>query len=291
MELNLEQIPRVKNISKAAFLKNYFKPQKPVVIENLIEDWPAYTKWSLDYIEELAGDKEVPLFGNRPISSEYKFNEPHARMKMKEYIQLLKSGSTGYRIFLYNILKEVPALQNDFKYPDIGLKLLKKLPFLFFGGENSKVFMHYDIDYANILHFHFEGEKQCILFPPSETRYLYKIPHALISHEGIDFENPDFEKWPALAQAKGYIANLKHGEVLYMPEGYWHQMTYITPGFSMSIRSVPKQFSNLSKAVYNLVVMRHFDNFMRKIRGEKWMLYKNSKAITKTHKKNNISLS
>ncbi|WP_459210046.1 cupin-like domain-containing protein [Aquimarina rhabdastrellae] len=290
MELNLEQIPRVKNISKATFLKNYFKPQKPVVIENLIEDWPAYTKWSLDYIEELAGDKEVPLFGNRPISSEYKFNEPHARMKMKEYIQLLKSGPTGYRIFLYNILKEVPALQNDFKYPDIGLKLLKKLPFLFFGGENSKVFMHYDIDYANILHFHFEGEKQCILFPPSETRYLYKIPHALISHEGIDFENPDFEKWPALAQAKGYIANLKHGEVLYMPEGYWHQMTYITPGFSMSIRSVPKQFSNLSKAVYNLVVMRHFDNFMRKIRGEKWMLYKNSKAITKTHKKNNISL-
>ena len=244
----------------------------------------------MDYIEELAGDKEVPLFGNRPISSEYKFNEPHARMKMKEYIQLLKSGPTGYRIFLYNILKEVPALQNDFKYPDIGLKLLKKLPFLFFGGENSKVFMHYDIDYANILHFHFEGEKQCILFPPSETRYLYKIPHALISHEGIDFENPDFEKWPALAQAKGYIANLKHGEVLYMPEGYWHQMTYITPGFSMSIRSVPKQFSNLSKAVYNLVVMRHFDNFMRKIRGEKWMLYKNSKAITKTHKKNNISL-
>ena len=290
MELNLEQIPRVKNISKAEFLKNYFKPQKPVVIENLIEDWPAYTKWSLDYIEELAGDKEVPLFGNRPISSEYKFNEPHARMKMKEYIQLLKSGPTGYRIFLYNILKEVPALQNDFKYPDIGLKLLKKLPFLFFGGENSKVFMHYDIDYANILHFHFEGEKQCILFPPSETRYLYKIPHALISHEGIDFENPDFEKWPALAQAKGYIANLKHGEVLYMPEGYWHQMTYLTPGFSMSIRSVPKQFSNLSKAVYNLVVMRHFDNFMRKIRGEKWMLYKNSKAITKTHKKNNISL-
>ncbi len=289
MELNLNEIPRVKNISKEEFLKKYFIPQKPVVIENLIEDWPAYQKWNLEYIDKLAGDREVPLFDDRPINSEYKFNEPHAKMKMKEYIHLLKSGPTNYRIFLYNILKEVPVLQDDFKYPEIGLKLLKKLPFLFFGGAKSKVFMHYDIDYANILHFHFSGEKQCILFPPSETKYLYKIPHALISHQGIDFLNPDLEKWPALRYAKGYITNLKHGEALYMPEGYWHQMTYLTPGFSMSIRAMPRSILNLNKAMYNLVVMRHFDNLMRKIRGEKWMLYKNKKAIKKTHKKNSIS--
>ncbi|GAA4273529.1 cupin-like domain-containing protein [Aquimarina gracilis] len=288
MGLNLEQIQRVPTITKEKFLREYVALQKPVVIEHLIEDWPAYQKWNLDYINELAGDKTVPLYDDRPITSERKFNEPHTSMKMSEYIDLLNEGSTNYRIFLYNLLKEVPKLQKDFRYPNIGLKFMKRLPFLFFGGSGSKVFMHYDIDFANIFHFHFHGEKQCILFPPSETKYLYKVPHALISHQEIDFTNPDIEKWPALKKAKGYITNLKHGETLYMPEGYWHQMTYLTPGFSMSIRSVPKKMSNFAKATYNVFFMRHFDNFMRKMRGQKWIEYKNTEAIRRTNKTNNV---
>ena len=75
MKMNLEQIPRIGKISKAEFQANYVQPQRPVVIEKLIEDWPAYKKWDLDYINEMAGDKTVPLYDDRPISSKYKFNE------------------------------------------------------------------------------------------------------------------------------------------------------------------------------------------------------------------------
>ncbi|HNU58629.1 MAG TPA: cupin-like domain-containing protein, partial [Aquaticitalea sp.] len=49
MALELKDIPRVKNITKEVFLRDYYKPQKPVVIERFIEDWPAFTKWNLDY--------------------------------------------------------------------------------------------------------------------------------------------------------------------------------------------------------------------------------------------------
>jgi len=289
-KLKLKQIPRVKRISKSDFLRDYVRPQKPVVIEHLIDDWPAYEKWNLDYISEIAGDKTVPLYDDRPISSEYKFNEAHAEMKMSEYIDLLKSKPTNYRIFLYHLMKKVPSLQKDFKFPDVGLRFLKQLPMLFFGGENSKVFMHYDIDYANILHFHFHGKKQCILFPPSESKYLYKVPHALIAREDINFNDPDFDKFPALQKAQGYITELNHGETLYMPEGYWHHMTYLTAGFSMSLRATSRNLTNFSKAVYNLVFMRHFDNYMRKLKGQKWIDYKNEQAVKRTHKKNDLSL-
>lgn len=287
-ELNLEEIPREQAISREEFVKKYVKPQKPVVLENLIEDWPANHKWSLEYIKEIAGEKTVPLYDNRPISSKYKFNQPHLEMKMADYIDLLQTQPTKYRIFLYHLMKEVPSLQKDFHFPKIGLRFIKQLPMLFFGGENSKVFMHYDIDFANILHFHFHGKKECILFPPSESQYLYKVPHALITREDINFNNPDFGKFPVLKKARGYITELQHGETLYMPEGYWHQMTYITPGFSMSLRAVPRSVTNLSKAVYNLAFMRYFDNYMRKLRGQKWIDYKNERAIRNTHKKNKI---
>jgi len=288
MSLHLTEIERVKTISKQDFYRNYVKKQKPLVIEQLTTDWPAYRKWKFEYMKDLAGEKTVPLYDDRPVSHKDGFNQAHAQMKMSDYIDLLQSKPTNYRIFLYNLMKQVPKLRDDFKWPDIGLKLVKQLPMLFFGGENSRVFMHYDIDYSNILHFHFQGTKQCILFAPSETPYLYKVPFALISREDMDLDQPDFDKWPALEKAHGLICNLKHGEMLYMPEGYWHYMKYLTPGFSMSLRAFPKKIGNIGKAIYNIVIMRHFDNFMRKYKGQAWIDYKNEQAIINTHKHLNL---
>ena len=283
MKLNLQQIPRVKTLTKEAFLRDYFKPQKPVVIEEMIADWPAYSKWNLDYMKQVAGNIEVPLYDDRPVKHDEGFNEPHAKMKMSAYVDLLKKEPTKYRIFLWNILKEVPQLQKDFSFPDFGIRLMKGLPMLFFGGKDSYTFMHYDIDLANIFHIHFEGKKECILFPQSETKHLYKVPHSLITREDIDFANPDVGQWPALKNAKGYITQLEHGNVLYIPEGYWHYMRYITPGFSMSLRAIARKPKNFAKALYNIFVMRHYDNAMRRWKGQAWIDYKNQQAVVRTN--------
>ncbi len=288
--MTLQEIPRITTITKDDFVNTYIKSQQPVVIKQLTKNWKATKKWNLDYINTIAGDKTVPLYDDRPVTHKEGFNEPHAQMKMSDYITLLKEKPTNYRIFLYNLIKEVPSLQKDFEYPKIGLRLIKKLPMLFFGGEKSKVFMHFDIDYANILHFHFHGKKQCVIFPPSQSKYLYKIPYSLIAREDIDFDNPDYNKFPALKHAKGYVTNLEHGDALYMPEGYWHYMKYLTPGFSMSLRAFPKKPLHLAKAVKNVFVMRYFDSLMRKWKGERWITYKNEKAMVKTHKKLGITV-
>lgn len=279
MSIQLQEIERVKTITKKDFYTLYVATQTPVVIENLIEDWPAFSKWNLDYMKEIAGNKIVPLYDDRPVSHKDGFNESHKKMKMNDYIDLLQSKPTNYRIFLYNLIKEVPQLQNDFNWPDIGLRLVKQLPMLFFGGENAKVFMHFDIDYSNILHIHFHGKKRCVLFAPDETKHLYKVPYSLIAREDIDFDNPDYNQFPKLKNAKGFVCDLKHGETLYMPEGYWHYMKYITPGFSMSLRAFPRSPINLSKAIYNVFVMRHFDVLMRKVKGQSWIDYKNEQAL------------
>ena len=279
MSLNLEHIPRVKTIKKEDFIKQYYKPQKPVVIEQFIEDWPAYSKWNLDYIKDVAGDKTVPLYDDRPVNHKDGFNEPHATMKVADYVDLLQTKPTKFRIFLWNVLKEVPVLQNDFKFPDFGLRLMKGLPMLFFGGKDSYTFMHYDIDLANIFHFHFEGKKEIILFDQTQNKHLYKVPFALITREDIDFSSPDLKKWPNLKNAKGFKTELNHGEVLYMTEGYWHYMKYITPGFSMSLRAIARRPKNLSKAIYNVFIMRNFDNLMRRFKGQKWIDWKNKKAL------------
>ncbi|MFS4415836.1 cupin-like domain-containing protein [Maribacter sp. 2307ULW6-5] len=287
--MTLTEIPREKALTKTAFIEQYYRPQRPVVLEKGVVDWPAHHKWNLDYMAQVAGDKQVPLYDDRPVQHKDGFNEPHATMKMRDYVALLKKEPTKYRIFLWNVLKEVPQLQQDFSYPDMGLRFMKGLPMLFFGGRDSHTFMHYDIDLGNIFHFHFEGKKKCILFSQEQTPHLYKVPHSLITHESIDFSNPDYDKWPALKRAKGYVTHLGHGEVLYMPEGYWHYMKYLTPGFSMSLRSMAKNPRHLAKAVYNVAIMRHYDVLMRKLKGQAWIDHKNEQAILRTEKQRGLS--
>lgn len=282
--MKLQEVPRISKLSKQDFIRMYFKPQQPVVIEGLIEDWPAFSKWNFDYIRDVAGEKEVPLYDDRPVDHKERFNEPHARMKMSDYLDILQNQPTKYRIFLWNLLKEVPQLKKDFSYPKLGLRLMKGLPMLFFGGMDSYTFMHYDIDLANIFHIHFEGNKECILFPQSQNKFIYKVPHSLITHESIDFSNPDYTTWPGLKYLNGYRTNLKHGDVLYIPEGYWHYMKYLTPGFSMSLRAVARNPKNLGKAVYNVLIMRYIDRIMRKLQGRNWIDWKNRQAIDRTHR-------
>ena len=117
-----------------------------------------------------------------------------------------------------------------------------------------------------------------------QNKHLYKVPHSLITREDVDFTKPDLKKWPALKHAKGYIANLNHGEVLYMPEGWRHYMRYITPGFSMSLRAIARNPLNIGKAFYNVLFMRSFDQFMRRIKGQDWIDWKNQQAIERTNR-------
>src|SRR5699024_8028457 len=47
-------------------------------------------------------------------------------------------------------------------------------------------------------------------------------------------DKPDYEKHPALRQVEGQVAELEHGDALYIPPGWWHFVEYRDIGFSMS---------------------------------------------------------
>lgn len=283
-KFKLKPIERVKNVTKEDFVKNYYKPQRPVLIEDLTKDWDAFEKWNLDYIQSLAGDQVVPLYNNKPTKGNQKSAEPAAHMKLYDYIEILKTKSTDLRIFFFNLMKQMPVLAKDFKYPEIGMKFFKRLPVLFFGSKGSKVLAHYDMDLADLLHIHFHGTKRVTLFSPEQTKFLYKIPFAVHNLESIDMNDPDFEKFPALKQVEGMQIEMKHGDALYMPSGYWHYIEYLDGGFSMTLRAFTKKPKKVIRMLYNVMIMRNFENIMRKWRGQKWIDYKENLAVKNTEK-------
>lgn len=280
--LNLEPLERIQPISKQEFISRYHGPQRPVLIENLTNNWN--NKWTFDRIKALAGDQTVPLYNNKPAQGKESVYEPVTRMRFGDYIDLLRTEATDLRIFFYTLKDQCPQLLDDFEYPDIGLKFFRRLPALFFGGGLSKVFAHYDIDLPDNLHIHFEGSKRVVLFGPDQSKYLYKVPFSIHNIDKIDLDNPDFDRYPALKHARGYEVYMKHGDALYMPGGWWHYITYLDGGFSMTLRALPRTPKRVAQMLYNVFVMRIIDNTMRKTQGQKWLDFKERWAHRRTQR-------
>lgn len=86
------------------------------------------------------------------------------------------------------------------------------------------------------------GEKRCLLFSPANFSRLYPYPVAhpcdrqsqvtrvkpvvlsimssIINIVQVDFNNPDYERFPKFCDVEGYECIVKPGDVLYIPM-YW----------------------------------------------------------------------
>ncbi|QNS40859.1 cupin-like domain-containing protein [Chryseobacterium manosquense] len=280
MGLHLTPIDVVEDISKEEFREKYLLPRKPVVIRNMAKNWPAYQKWTMEYMKEVVGDVEVPLYDSSKADPSAPINASAAKMKFGDYIDLIQREPTDLRIFLFDPIKSAPKLLEDYISPKKLMGgFLDKFPNMFFGGKGSVTFLHFDIDMAHIFHTHFNGRKHILLFDYKWKDRLYKIPYATYALEDFDIANPDFEKFPALNGIEGVECFLEHGDTLFMPTGWWHWMKYLDGSFSISLRAWDKSWAVKAHSLWNLTIQRNFDNFMKAKFKKKYMDWKERKAI------------
>ena len=284
MGIILKPIDIVDDITKEEFFEKYLKPRKPVVIKNMARKWPAYQKWTMDYMKQAVGDVEVPLYDSSKADPAAPINASAAKMKFADYIDLIEKEPTDLRIFLFDPIKQAPKLLDDYIFPkDLMGGFLEKYPNMFFGGKGSVTYLHYDIDMAHIFHTHFNGRKHILLFDYKWKDRLYQIPYATYALEDYDIENPDFTKFPALDGVEGIECYLEHGDTLFMPTGWWHWMKYLDGSFSISLRAWDKSWAVKAHSLWNLTVQRNFDNFMKRNFKAKYMTWKEKKAVERAN--------
>lgn len=253
-------------------------------MEDLTRPWPAREKWTLEHLVAVAGHVKVPLYDSQPSRGHKHQHAPAARMPLKDYLERLEQGEQDLRLFFFNLFAAVPELARDFSFPDIGLKFFKKLPVLFMGGKGARVQLHFDIDLSDNVLCHFGGPKRVMLFDREQTRYLYRVPFSFSALHEVRVDAPDYDRFPALEQVRGYIAALSHGDALYIPPGYWHYVIYDEIGFSLSLRAFPRTPRDTLPMVYNLAVLRPVEGLMRKIVGQPWNDWNERRAIERTHR-------
>ena len=282
-QLNLISVDQYDSLSKQDFVEDYLKVGKPVVMRNFAKNWPALQKWDYNYLKQGCGQVEVPLYAEAFANSGNDYLASDNKMRFADFLDLIAQGPTQWRMFLFNILQEMPELCHDFDYPDLGVLWLKKFPFVFFGGQDSYVDIHYDLDHSHVFLTQFYGEKKCILFGPECSTKLYRHPFTVSCN--IDFRQPDFKKYPQIQNIQGYECTLKHGDTLFMPSKWWHFIDYQTDGFSLALRAMPKGVFRKAAGVWSVAKLKLLDNNIAKMIGhEKWYKIKESWAQRKAIK-------
>lgn len=275
----IDGIDRVDGITRKEFQEKYMKPQKPVIVKHFYgKDAPLYKKWTFDYFKKELGDLKVGIYDveGKTRKDDRSYKGANDFMKFGEYLDMVQAGPTSRRLFLFNVFKHQPELFNDFEFPDVADRVLKRLPLAFFGGEGAVTRIHRDMDNSNVYLTELHGQKRVVLFDPKYSDMLYRYPFG--THTSIDINNPDYEKYPALDKVVGYDCVIEAGDTVFMPSGWWHHIEYQSAGIGFSMRSISPYTSTLLRGLLQVGFLTHVDEVMRFLLKDKWFNMKKEMA-------------
>ncbi|QIW97111.1 hypothetical protein AMS68_002629 [Peltaster fructicola] len=232
---------------------------KPLVITDLLDDWPALELWQdPNYLLKMTigGRRLVPV----EIGQSYTDNDWTQRiMPFKEYLETFvlpnKPEQIGY-LAQHDLLGQVPALLNDIRTPDYCYTEPPPAPATlpqrpaqldqpqlnaWFGPKGTRSPLHTD-PYYNIL-CQVVGYKYVRLYAPEESSKLYArgtdesgVSMANTSQINLSFMHRDvmIDDFPELPKAQYQEIILHPGESLYIPAGWWHFVESLSTSFSVS---------------------------------------------------------
>ena len=273
--LSFKAVDRRRGLTREHFTREFLEPRTPVILVDLMDHWPAKTKWTMEFFKENYGHLLVPVFSDNVSKPGKKYMAPDKVIPFRDFLEAIEQGPTNLRMFLFNIFKHVPELCNDFSMPAIMDGFIRDFPFMFFGGQSSKVALHYDIDLSHVFLNQFHGRKRVILFPPQQSKFIYQHPFTVASY--IDVNHPDYEQFPALRNVHGYEAILQPGETLFMPSGYWHYIEYLDGGYSISLRA-NESYVRRARGLWNIAKHYMVDKSMNRLMGQEWRRLKEEMA-------------
>lgn len=274
--LHTDPVPRVNSLSKAAFERDFLAPLRPVVFRRLASAWPALNKWTPQFFIDNFGERKVRVYDASFARPGQHYMSNIEVLPLREFLHAILDTSRDLRMFLYNIARELPALLRDIRYPDLADHFSRRFVFMFFGSRGAVTPVHYDIDLSHVFYTSVLGRRRITLFPQTQSAYLYRHPLTVRSY--VDVERPDFSRFPALADASGYAVTVHPGETLFMPSGYWHQVSYEDAGYGVSLRLPSEHFARRLQGFYNLTVVSPVDRLLNKLSSRSWFQFKERAA-------------
>uniref|UniRef100_A0A3Q3XPN1 Lysine-specific demethylase 8 n=1 Tax=Mola mola TaxID=94237 RepID=A0A3Q3XPN1_MOLML len=231
-------VPRMKCPSLESFRTNCLLPHKPVILEGIIDHWPALNQhpWSIEYLRTVAGCRTVPVeVGSRYTDEEWS----QTLLTLNEFIDryILKTvNAVGY-LAQHQLFDQVPELKEDIRLPDyccLGEGDEEEITVNAWFGPGGTVSPLHQDPQQNFL-AQVVGSKYIRLYSPEDTDKMYPHQSQLLHNTSqVEAENPDLERFPGFAKAPYLECVLQPGDVLFIPVRHWHYVRSLELSFSVS---------------------------------------------------------
>jgi ribosomal protein L16 Arg81 hydroxylase len=250
MSARYGEIERRHRLKREDFYEQYYTQSKPVVITGMMEDWPALSRWNLDYLKEKCGDRPVEIQFGRDADELYEINGNHHKktMPLAEYIDLIHAtGETNdFYMTANNFQHNADALQplwGDVRILSEYLDPQAQHPYGMFwlGPKGTLTPLHHDL--TNNFMAQVFGRKLVRLVPANQTPWMYNYKHCYSRANTLS--RIDYERYPLFSRVKSIDVVLAPGELLFIPIGYWHEVTSLDVSMTFTLVNflLPNRFS------------------------------------------------
>lgn len=241
---------------------------QPAILRGIIKDQPTNT-WTLDYLTDKLGDELVTIHESDDPNLDFlQKSFVYKKYPFREFKDKLKdpgfNRSYYYRSINKNprvkrparIEEDLPELRESFKLPEFiphgSNNSLYYSSVLRIASKQVQIWTHFDL-YDNIL-FQIVGKKRIILFPPSETEYLY-VQGDKSTINNFDDWNECLVKHPDLCNSRPYEGFLYPTDGIFIPALWWHNVKTVdlyesNQDYSIGFNVFWKDSSLVSSDVY-----------------------------------------
>ena len=226
-QLNEPGIERRERLSGEAFMQQFYRQNRPVIITGMLEHFPARTRWTLPYFAQRFGERTVEVQMNRSADAQYEMNSiAHKRsMPFGEYVEMIRqiAASNDFYMTANNDSRNRAALRELWddlgELPDYLDESAGRQGFFWFGPRGTITPLHHDL--TNNFMQQIVGRKRVYLAAPCESARIYNTRHCFSE---VDASRVDLARFPAMAGVPIMECVLAPGEILFLPVGWWHQV-------------------------------------------------------------------
>lgn len=233
------QVAYRESIEPAEFLDDFYGPGRPLVIGGQIEGWPGRRLWSPAYLRERLGGRLVEFQGGRTGDEGFeRYKDRFSRQLPFEQFMDMIEGQEGNDAYLtaYNSRLNSAALAPLFEETSPLQNLLAQVPgepggMFWIGPAGTFTPLHHDL--TNNLLVQVTGRKRVILADALTLPRIYNDRHVFSEISDLTDPNLDLARHPLLEGLQINDVELKPGEMLFIPIGWWHQVASLD--FSVSL--------------------------------------------------------
>jgi hypothetical protein len=236
LEPSTSTIPRRHKLSRAEFLAEYYSTNRPVIITGMMDDWPAMTRWNLDFFDENFGDREVEVQMGRDASPNYEIESGNfaRRILFREFVELVRTSGKTNDFYLtanndsFN-RKALNELWNDIVYVPEYLRHEPSAGFFWMGPAGTITPFHHDL--TNNFMAQVIGKKRLKIVPSWDMPLMRNHRHCFSLVDGRQL--PALPR-PPFEQPQVLECTIDRGEILFLPIGCMHFVEGLEISVTMS---------------------------------------------------------